>query len=340
MATNPRGVIVGASTLLGKELIEELNTSEAAWDLRVADTADSSGQLVAGGDEALFVQELTPDVFNNRDIAFFATTPQTTRTHWHEAQTAGAAIVDLSDALEDEPGAIVSSPWIPNAPLFSAQTAILIPAHPAAVMLALVASRLSTAFGRVHLAATVLEPASQQGSQGLDELHQQTVNILGFHSLPQEVYDAQIAFNMRVGVGESAKVGMTQISATIRRHLKVIAGEGIASSVSFQLVQAPVFHGYTMSVYAQLPAGADPAAVRRALGGGIIHMTAAGDEAPTNQSVAEDSGIAISLTPEAASVSEVRGYWLWMAADNLKLAARHAKACAEQIAKSRAAKPE
>ena len=80
MATNLRGVVVGASTLLGKELIEELNTSETAWDLRLADTGESSGQLVAGGDEALVVQPLSPDIFEARDVAFFAAEPQTTRS--------------------------------------------------------------------------------------------------------------------------------------------------------------------------------------------------------------------------------------------------------------------
>ena len=116
MATNLRGVVVGASTLLGKELIEELNTSETAWDLRLADTGESSGQLVAGGDEALVVQPLTPDIFEARDVAFFTAEPESTRTHWREAKTAGAAIVDLTAALESEPGAIVGSPWIPGSP--------------------------------------------------------------------------------------------------------------------------------------------------------------------------------------------------------------------------------
>ena len=40
MANTLRAVIVGASTLLGKELIDELNGSETTWDLRLTD-ADS-----------------------------------------------------------------------------------------------------------------------------------------------------------------------------------------------------------------------------------------------------------------------------------------------------------
>ena len=340
MATNLRGVIVGASTLLGKELVEELNTSETTWDLRLADTGDSSGQLIAGGDEALVVQPLSPNIFDARDVAFFAAEPQTTRTHWREAQIAGAAVVDLTAALESEPGAVIRSPWIPGNPSLSINTPVVIPAHPAAVMLGVVAASLAIAFGRVHLAATVLEPASQQGSSGVDEMHQQTVNLLGFHSLPQEVYDAQVAFNLRIGVGEDAKVDMSVIAATIRRHLRAVAGEPIASSIALQLVQAPVFHGYTMSVYAQLPANTDATAVRRALHGGVLHVTNAHEEAPSNQSVVQESGIAIALSEESSVTNDTRAFWLWIAADNLKLTARHAVACAEELAAAWAAKPQ
>jgi aspartate-semialdehyde dehydrogenase len=340
MASNLRGVVVGASTLLGKELIGELNSSETPWDLRLADTGDSGGQLVAGGDEALVIQPLSPDIFDARDVAFFAAEPNTTRAHWREAHSAGAAVIDLTSALESEPGAMVRSPWIPGSPAPSANTAVVIPAHPAAVMLGVVASRLAAAFNRVHLAATVLEPASQQGSRGVDEMHQQTVSLLGFHSLPQEVYDAQVAFNLRIGVGEAAKLDMGAIASTLRGHLKLIARESIASSIALQLVQAPVFHGYTMSVYAQLPTNADAATVRRALHGGVLHLTNAHEEAPTNQSVVEEPGIAVAITEDLPAPDNTRGFWLWIAADNLKLTARHAVACAEELATLRAGRPQ
>jgi len=340
MAKNLRGVVVGASTLLGKELIEELNASETSWDLRLADAGDSGGQLVAGAEEALVIQPLSPDIFDARDIAFFAAEPQTTAAHWKESLTAGAAVIDLATALDSEPDAVVRSPWIPENPAPSTNTAIVIPAHPAAVILGIVASRLAAAFGHVHLAATVLEPASQQGSKGLDELHQQTVSLLGFHSLPQDVYDAQVAFNLRIGVGNAAKLDVASIRSTIWRHLKALAGESIARSVSFQIVLAPVFHGYTMSVYAQLPANADISAIRRTLHGGVVHVTNAPEEAPSNQSIVQETGIAITLTEESPAQENMRGFWLWIAADNLKLTARHAVACAEELAALRTAGPQ
>ncbi len=332
MAKNLRGLVVGASTLLGKELIEELNRSSARWDLQPAETAESSAQLVAGGDEALVIQPLSPDMFDRRDVVFFATDAQTTRTHWKEATAAGAAIVDLSGALENEPRAVVRSPLITGNPALTSDTTIIVPAHPAAVILALIASRLRSAFGNVHLAATLLEPASQQGSHGLDEMHQQTVSLLGLHSLPQDFYDAQVAFNLRLTLGEGAKVNLRETAATIRRHLKAITDEQAASSVALQLVQAPVFHGYTMSIYVQLPENADSDAIRHALHGGPIVLTDTDDDSPSNQSVMQEPGISIALTPDPLRAVAARGYWLWAATDNLKLAARNAIACADDLA--------
>ena len=54
-------------------------------------------------------------------------------------------------------------------------------------------------------AATVLEPASEFGRAAMDELHQQTVSLLSFQSLPRAIYDAQAAYNLLAGMGESAR---------------------------------------------------------------------------------------------------------------------------------------
>lgn len=330
MSNNLRAVVIGASTLLGKELIEELKSSASKWELRLSDAVDSGGQLLAGADEALIVQPLSPDVFEGQDVAFFAENATTTRAHWREARTAKAAIVDLTGVLSSEPRALVRSPWIDGGNAPDADTSIVVPAHPVAVMLGVVGSRLTKALGRAQLVATVMEPASQQGTRGMDELHQQTVGLLGFHSLPQELYDAQVAFNLRTSLGESAKPDLGKIAETIRHDLRAIAGDSVASSIAIQLVQAPVFHGYTMSVFVELSDNVDAAALSDALKGGVVKLSAPGD-APSNQSVAQDAEINVAVREDAARRENARGYWLWIAADNLKLTARHAVACAEEL---------
>ena len=61
-------------------------------------------------------------------------------------------------------------------------------AHPAAVALALLLLRARKAGNVTKVIATVFEPASEHGQKGMDELHQQTVNLLSFQQMPTNVF--------------------------------------------------------------------------------------------------------------------------------------------------------
>ena len=83
-------------------------------------------------------------------------------------------------------------------------TPAVVPAHPAALALALLMERLQQAAPVRYAAATVMLPASEFGRAAMDELHQQTVNLLSFQSIPRATFDAQVAYNLLCGFGESA----------------------------------------------------------------------------------------------------------------------------------------
>ncbi len=42
----------------------------------------------------------------------------------------------------------------------------------------------------------------------MDELHQQTVNLLSFQTIPRATFDAQSAYNLLCGFGENAKASL------------------------------------------------------------------------------------------------------------------------------------
>ena len=75
----------------------------------------------------------------------------------------------------------------------------------------------------------------------MDELHQQTVNLLSFQSLPREQYDAQVAFNLLPELGEAAKVKLGAAEQRIRRHYTGLS-DGQLPALALQMVphtQAP-----------------------------------------------------------------------------------------------------
>src|SRR3984957_5661409 len=218
-----RLAIVGAATLKGKEVAEMLNERNfPAVDVRLLDDDESIGKLESAGDEINFIQSVRAEQFTHVDFTFFAADAECTRNNWKRARDAGSAIIDLSGALEDEAGAQVRSVWVERerGQMWQPelQPAPCIVAHPAAVTLALLLLRARKAGAIRSAAATVFQPASEQGQKGMDELHQQTVNLLSFQPLPKDVFDTQVAFNMLAHYGSKSQLSLDSQEAKVRRH--------------------------------------------------------------------------------------------------------------------------
>ena len=108
--------IVGASSLAGKELSDELAASSlAASDFVLLDVEDAAGQVTAAADEVSFIQRLETSSFERMDFVFFAGGAEMTKKHWQDARRAGASIVDLTYALEGEKDVLVRAPWVAEA---------------------------------------------------------------------------------------------------------------------------------------------------------------------------------------------------------------------------------
>ena len=335
--------VVGASSLLGKELSEELGESTlSTGEFVLLDAEEAVGQLSSAGDEASFIQRLTPTSFEGLDFAFFTGSAEVTRKQWKSARKAGATIVDLTDALEREPSVLVRAPWMravlePGAAIGSAvpdlNTAAVVAAHPAALMLALVVARIHAKLRVAAVAATVMEPASEHGRKAMDELHQQTVSLLSFHDLPREQYDAQVAFNVLPAVGQEAKISFADVAARIERHYRAIAS-GVLPPLEAQVVHVPVFHGYMASVLVELKEAVSAAAVESALAGEHVEVVTDESDPPSNLSASGQRSVLARIRPATGESIGTR-FWLWLAADNLKLAAANAIACAVELRRLR-----
>jgi aspartate-semialdehyde dehydrogenase len=332
-----RAAIVGAGTLKGKEVAEMLNERNfPAVDVRLLDDDESIGQLEATGDEINFIQSVRAEQFTKMDFTFFAADAACTRQNWKRARDAGSAIIDLSGALEDEPGAIVRSLWVERerGQMWQPelQPAPCVVAHPAAIAVALLLLRARKAGVIRSAVATVFEPASEQGQKGMDELHQQTVNLLSFQSLPKDVFDTQVAFNMVARYGKNSKLSLDSLDQRVRRHYRKLTGMD-APQPALLVVQPPVFHGHGLAIFLEMADAADPVRLSQALSGD--HVTVAGveeDSQPSNVNTAGQPNILVSLRAEP---EHPNGIWLWAALDNLRVAAVTAVECAESMIATR-----
>jgi len=331
-----RLAVVGAGTLKGKEVAEILGDRNfPSFDIKLLDDNESLGKLESVGDEVSFIQSVRAEQFDNIDFTFFASDQECTRQNWKKAQKAGSAIVDLSYALEDEPDADVKSPWIQRqlgqmlTPELQPGPAVV--AHPASVVLALLLLRIRKSAAVKRVVATVFEPASEHGQKGMDELHEQTVNLLSFQPLPKKVFDTQVAFNMVARYGEQSVPALAAIERRVLKHYHRIAGRD-APLLSLLMVQAPIFHGYAFTLHIEMETPVEIDAISKALTGEHVTVTGLAEESPSNVNAAGQGDVLVSIQPDT---NLANGMWLWASADNLRIAAATAVECAENMAATR-----
>jgi aspartate-semialdehyde dehydrogenase len=332
-----RFAVVGPSTLKGKELTEVLPDSPlAAAEVRLLDAEDTLGQLESVGEEVTFVQSVAADNFEGADVVFFAADPKFTKQTYPLAVRAGSAVVDLSYGLENEPGTSIRSPWldrelVERVPM-DLQPGPVVVAHPVAIVLGLLLLRLQKVAQPRNVIATVFEPASERGRKGLDELHQQTVNLLSFQGLPKDVYDAQVAFNVLQRLGVAASESLQNTEKRIVDHFRKTVRDHVPVP-SLVLLQASIFHGHAFSLYIDLEKPVAVGDLAQALAGEHVEIVRGAEEdAPSTVSAAGQDGVIVSLRPDSQRET---GVWLWAASDNLRVTALNAIGCAEQLVASR-----
>ncbi len=324
-----RIAVVGAATLLGKEIGDEIAESPLASATTILlDAEDESGTLEAVGDEASFIQALEPAALENLDVAIFADAAML-REYGDTARQFGAAVVDATGSDAKAPA---RSPLVGDAAPLNLETAAVRVAHPVATMLATILTGAAKAGKLRFAAATILQPASEGGRAAVDELQQQTISLLSFQPVPKDKFDAQSAFNLLPALGEAAPQSLADVRQRIAKDLFGLTGDKVPAAM-LQVIQAPVFHGFTVSLFLDFTEAVTAEALSRALASEHIDLVGEDGEPPSNLSSAGQGLLLVQLQP--GDESNPNSFSLWVAADNLKLTARTAVACALELTRMR-----
>jgi aspartate-semialdehyde dehydrogenase len=322
--------VVGADTLLARELRELLDAATPAPHVQlISAAADGVAQFSAEEDEPVVMTPLAAESLEGSRVAFLVGSPALSRRTLKVNPPDGPALIDLTAALEEQPHARLRAPSAERpAARFGAESgSIQVIAHPAAIAIAMVMARLSNISPLRRSMVHVFEPASERGKRGLDELQQQTVGVLAFKKLKTDVFDAQLSFNLLARYGEEALEPLEGIEQRMERHLaSLLAAYPAIPMPSLRLIQAPVFHGHSFSIWVEFEENPGAAALARSLSDAGIEVR--GDEPPTNAGIAGQSGLSVGAI--AVDRNQARACWIWMVADNLRLAAENAIAVAKE----------
>ncbi len=167
----------------------------------------------------------------------------------------------------------------------------------------------------------------------MQELQQQTVSLLSFKPLPQAVFDTQVSFNLLARYGTDAPAPLEETEMRIERHLATLLdwpGEGAGAPMpSLRLIQAPVFHGYSFSIWVEFEEAPAVETLESTLASSGIEVRGEEFEPPNIVGQAGQGGISVgAIVPDR---NHADACWFWLVADNLRLAAENAVMVARQL---------
>ncbi len=314
--------IIGGETLLGKEVSELLEARKV--DVKLVASLDSEGSVIAhSGDEPIVMSALESADLGAARIVILAASKESGLKAYELIHNAKPVplVIDLTGALEDLTGSRLRAPAV-EPPGFDAKSPVQNIAHPAAIAIALLLTHLQKAGAIRRSVIEVFEPVSERGKAGIDELQKQAVALLSFKPLPKAVFDAQVSFNMLSEYGSEAPLSLEEIEMKIDRHVASLLASSGTPMPSLRLIQAPVFHGYSVSAWIEFEKDPGRDGIFQALGSKDIDVRTKDHEPPTNVGVAGQGGITVGSI--AQDRNQPRAWWFWLVADNLQIAAENA----------------
>ena len=342
-----RVAIIGATSLLGKELISVLKERRFPIARIVEIESDSGADLdlpVLDLDKTEIEEPFNPEIEAGEiDLVFMAARPNPLPA-FLGAGPAGSEypapiVIDLGGSSAEsgtQAPRIALLEQESSSPRTGPPGAAVSSAHPASIVLCLLLLRLASRIELSAAVAHVFSPVSHLGSRAVEELQKQTLNLLSFQKAPRSIFGAQLAFNLLPQLAGSGAASWDELQSRVRGEVDRYL-QGRTPSPALRLLQAPVFYSLGISLYVKTKVAINPARAAELLAGEGVRMRRAADPVSSQVEVTGSDEILIhSVLPDA---NHPTGFWIWAVADNLRLAAQNAVELAEELIRDRGGRP-
>ena len=136
-------------------------------------------------------------------------------------------------------------------PFLKKKPSLIANPHPVTIILSHVLKVVAEKFCLKNAVAFVLQPVSAFDDSGIEELASQSFAVLNSSSIAKETFKTQIAFNLLSHTDAPGKDGFSPSEKEILIEIKRVL-EDRDLPLSLSLVQAPVFHTYSLMIYLEL----------------------------------------------------------------------------------------
>lgn len=297
--------IVNPLTLVGNELKTILR--ERSFPFAKVTLLDSTGKdagaLSDVSNEPAVVTAISDDELEDLDLVFFCGTPASNHEWIERYREDNFLAVDLSQPSSVDEGELTVAGV--NLDQVTGAEPVVSP-HPVAIPMALLLHQIET-LSRIELCtATVVQPASVFDQAGVEELAQQTISVLNIQSVPKDVFERQLAFNLYPAVEHN--------ETFIVRQLHKLTDS--RTEIALMITQGTIFHGHTFSLFVRTKEELDRDSLEGALRANRAIAFAEGDQAfGTVDAAGRDEVLVadVRLDPSIAG-----GFWVWAVCDNLR----------------------
>ncbi|HJT21206.1 MAG TPA: aspartate-semialdehyde dehydrogenase [Nitrospira sp.] len=328
--------VLGATGAVGKETLEILEERKFPLDgLRLFASKRSAGGRLSCQGREWTVEELTAESsFDDVDIALISATDEISREYGRRLGEAGVLIIDDSAVFRMEDDVPLVVPEVNAHALRSIPRGIVSIPNCTTTPLVMALKPLHEAAGVKRVVVTTFQSVSGTGAAAMDELMNQTRNLLAFREAKAEVYPYQIAFNLLPHIGSFNEGGDCSEEVKILKETRKIL-DTPALRLSATTVRVPVLRCHSEAINVELERPLNPNEARAALAampGVLVYDDPSKKLYPMPLDATGRDEVYIGRVREDGSITN--GLNLWAVSDNLrKGAALNAVQIAEYLVK-------
>jgi aspartate-semialdehyde dehydrogenase len=312
--------ILGATGAVGKETLEILEERKFPLaSLRLFASKRSVGEVMTCQGKEWKVEELTESSsFEGVDLAFISATDAISKDYGQRLGAAGIAVIDDSAVFRMDDQVPLVVPEVNAAALHVMPRGIVSIPNCTTTPLVMALKPLHDAAGVKRVVVTTFQSVSGTGAAAMDELMNQTKDLLAFRDVTSKVYPYQIAFNLLPHIGSFNEGGDCSEEVKIAKETRKILGAPDLR-VTATTVRVPVLRCHSEAINVELtrPMKANEArAALAAMPGVIVYDDPARKLYPMPLDATGKDEVYVGRVREDESI--MNGLNLWVVSDNLR----------------------
>ena len=312
--------ILGATGAVGTETLEILEERKfPLTGLRLFSSKRSAGEEMTCQGKEWKVEELTESSsFEGVDLAFISATDAISQDYGQRLGAAGIAVIDDSAVFRMDDQVPLVVPEVNAAALRTMPRGIVSIPNCTTTPLVMALKPLHDAVGVKRVVVTTFQSVSGTGAAAMDELMDQTKDLLAFRDVTARVYPYQIAFNLLPHIGSFNETGNCSEEVKIAKETrKILGAPGIR--ITATTVRVPVLrcHSEAINVELERPLKANEArAALAAMPGVIVYDDPVKKLYPMPLDATGKDEVYVGRVREDESIAN--GLNLWVVTDNLR----------------------